>query len=566
VLFVGRAELPAIDVAHAHIGIARKTPIVFLVLDELPVASLMTPDRAIDATRYPNFARLARDATWYREATTVHEHTTGAVPAILSGKLPERGELPTLQWHPQNLFTLLGGDYRMRVHESLTYLCPEQYCPRVRRSTVRRLGDLFSDVRIAFLHRVLPRSWAGSLPPVSDRWGGFARERILAARDARVVPEVFGQVQENTPQQVDLFLNELSNGAPTGVLHFAHLLTPHSPWRYLPSGRQYSAPWTIDGILEPDHVWAEDPWLVQQAYQRHLLQVGYSDRILGRLLDRLEHERLYSRTLLVVVADHGASFIPGQPRRSVNQENIADVARIPLFVKVPGQRIGHVDSRPAQTIDILPTIADVVGLRLPMEVDGQSLLGPPVARRWITVSRHKAAVEGEVATLERVDRGLSRTLQRKFAWFGKGSRSLFRIGKHQFLLGQAVVDVDTQPRGAARVFFDDEGSLGRVDPLSGFVPARISGVLAGVEGDSVDLAVAVNGRIAAVTRTFREAGKYRFSALTPESAFRDGVNRVEIFVVDSCGVTWCLVPTGSSGFPGRGAAATGGGQEGSGSS
>ena len=47
---------------------------------------------------------------------------------------------------------------------------------------------------------------------------------------------------------------------------------------------------------------------------------------------------------------------------------------MPLFIKLPGQRRGRIISRPVRTIDLLPTIADVLGIRIPWHVDGRSLL------------------------------------------------------------------------------------------------------------------------------------------------------------------------------------------------
>ena len=90
-----------------------ETPVVLMVMDEFPVSALLRPDGSIDAKRYPNFAHLAKTASWYQRATTVHEFTTQAVPAVLTGQLPHKGELPTLDDHPQNLFTLLGARYAL---------------------------------------------------------------------------------------------------------------------------------------------------------------------------------------------------------------------------------------------------------------------------------------------------------------------------------------------------------------------------------------------------------------------------------------------------------------------
>src|SRR3954470_14974282 len=109
---------------------ARDTPVVLIAFDAFRVTLLEDADGNIDASRFPYLAALARDATWYRHATTAHENTIYSVPAILDGRAPRPGTRPTLASHPQNLFTLLGGDHRMNVHEEATQMCPTSLCGR----------------------------------------------------------------------------------------------------------------------------------------------------------------------------------------------------------------------------------------------------------------------------------------------------------------------------------------------------------------------------------------------------------------------------------------------------
>ena len=116
-------------------------PVVMLVLDELPTTSLMDGRGRIDAARYPGFAAFARDATWYRNAVSVADYTQLAVPALLTGKDPRPGAVQVAAEYPDNLFTLLGGSYRLNVFEALTDLCRaacdsqlrEPFGPRMRR-------------------------------------------------------------------------------------------------------------------------------------------------------------------------------------------------------------------------------------------------------------------------------------------------------------------------------------------------------------------------------------------------------------------------------------------------
>ena len=58
-------------------------PIVVVVLDELPVTTLMRADGSINADRFPGFARLAERSTWFRNASVHHTSTHLAVPALL---------------------------------------------------------------------------------------------------------------------------------------------------------------------------------------------------------------------------------------------------------------------------------------------------------------------------------------------------------------------------------------------------------------------------------------------------------------------------------------------------
>ncbi len=176
------------DDAPAAVAKVSKTrdPVVVVVFDELTTVSLLNARGRIDAGRFPNFARLARDATFYRQATTVHGWTEHAVPAILTGRIPRDDELPIYADHRQNLFTLLGRTYRIRAHESITSLCPKGLCVRGKEEPVEdaplsaggpaapAAEDSFaSDVSILYLHTLLPSSLAERLPAVDQSWRNF---------------------------------------------------------------------------------------------------------------------------------------------------------------------------------------------------------------------------------------------------------------------------------------------------------------------------------------------------------------------------------------------------------
>ncbi|UCF86678.1 MAG: hypothetical protein JSV71_04120, partial [Nitrospiraceae bacterium] len=87
------------------VNIEDPPPIVMVIFDEFLVTSLMSEKRTIDSKRYPNFAELAKESTWFRNATTVGDNTGYAVPSIMTGKYPEHSILPILADQPDNNFT-----------------------------------------------------------------------------------------------------------------------------------------------------------------------------------------------------------------------------------------------------------------------------------------------------------------------------------------------------------------------------------------------------------------------------------------------------------------------------
>jgi hypothetical protein len=348
-----------------------------VVFDEFPVLSLMDEQRQIDSIRYPNFAALARHATWFRNATTVHGSTFAAVPAILSGRHAKEVRLATAKDYPETLFTLLGGSYAMNVFEPYTILCPETLCDhlRWRRSLDQRLASLFSDLSLVYLHIVLPEDLTQTLPDVMQTWEdfrinletpptGWGEAQMMLAKK---MPSVFRDRMRIFARFVDSLT---ITDKPT--LHFLHSMFPHVPWEFLPSGKRYQRR-KIPGLNTENEQWGEDDWLVVQGYQRHLLQVGFVDKLVGDLLNRLKTVGLYDQSLIVITADHGVSFWPKESRRGASPVHIQDIWGVPLFMKMPYQREGGISDRPIKTIDIVPTIADILGVALPWAVEGRSV-------------------------------------------------------------------------------------------------------------------------------------------------------------------------------------------------
>jgi Sulfatase len=513
--------------AEAVAGEARsRVPVVMVVLDELPATSLMDARDRIDARRFPAFASLADDATWYRMATTVAGRTTEAVPAMLTGRRPREGDLPIASDHPQSLFSLLSRSHRLSVIEPITDVCPPDLCPEHRPDMKDRLRSLAEDVRVVSAHLLLPDDLDADLPPIDRDWQGFQDDaigpRANRIQRRRFIEEVFRRINEDdAPASFERMGRAAGEPGARPPLLFLHASIPHVPWHYTPEGKRYETRVSMPGVV--DGTWVGSQWLADQGFQRHLLQTQYADRLLGGLLRRLRETGLYDRALVVVLADHGVSFRSGDRRRRPTPTNVHDVANMPLFIKLPGQREGGVEDTAVRTIDVLPTIAEELGLRLREPVDG------------VPVDERDADPETKIDVPDSWELGTTTTfgtIQRQRRERRRYERSLleavgydaYAIGPRPELLGRRV---GAAPPGGGRVELEDPSQFEDVDPDLPLLPIWVSGTVTALPGGS-ELAIVVNGRVESTTRVDRG----RFGALVPPRALRAGANRVEVFEID----------------------------------
>ena len=528
-LLLGGAEAKAADVT-----IPGKTPVVVIVFDELSGLALLGPDGRIDASRYPNFARLADDATWYRNATTVADFTDHALPALLTGDVTERGSAPIASDHPNNLFTLLGGSYSFDVIEPVTDLCPHQLCPNEAdegSQRGQRLRDLFSDLSLVSLHLMLPHELADELEPVDRSFGDFRKagdsgsDNASQGASGRAL-EAFASISDRV-QIFDAFLRRLAKPPDGAHLTFLHLQMPHNPYHFLPNGQRYPDPLKSMPGLEPsnDHaggVWSRDPALTGLGLERYVLQLRYTDRMLGQVLDRLEANGSYDRSLVAVLADHGASFTPGEPHRAVTAGNLPEIASIPLFVKAPGQRHGKVDDANVHITDLLPTLSTRLGAKFPWQTDGR--VADRAGNGGAIMVRPTRDAPDLSLPFEEYVRRRDALVRRNLAAFRAGAADL--IGRDVGSLGA--------PLGAGRFTLNGAGLLADVHPHAAIVPGLVSGTVAGLPGNA-RLAVAVDGRVVASAVTFRDGDAESFAAMVPAAAFRPGPADVELIAATAAG-------------------------------
>lgn len=142
-------------------------------------------------------------------------------------------------------------------------------------------------------------------------------------------------------------------------------------------------PWLRERRGEPFFVWlhywdphephiAPPPYGELFANDPYQGEIAYADESLGAILRQLDEQGELERTLVVMTADHG------EGRLEHDEMTHAFLAynttlNVPLIIRVPGRQGGRRIAERVGTVDIVPTILDLLGFGVPPELQGRSL-------------------------------------------------------------------------------------------------------------------------------------------------------------------------------------------------
>jgi len=173
-------------------------------------------------------------------------------------------------------------------------------------------------------------------------------------------------------------------------------------------------------------------------------EIAYVDGLIGGFLEFLLNQGVADNTLIILTGDHGESL--GEHKESAHGFFVYDAAvRVPLIIRLPGlagARGGEV-SRQAQSIDLMPTVLDLIGADAPPAVQGRSLV---------------SLLQGSEAEAEPV--AYSETFFPRFHYGWSELRSL-RQGRFKFIDAPRpeLYDVSLDP-GELQNLINEKASLG----------------------------------------------------------------------------------------------------------
>lgn len=134
--------------------------------------------------------------------------------------------------------------------------------------------------------------------------------------------------------------------------------------------------------------------------------IAYTDAQIGKLMDFLDESGLTENTIVVLVSDHGEEFLERKHWGHVELNLYDEILKVPMLMRIPGVPGNQVIGQQVSTMDIMPTLLELAGCRIPEKVLGKSLVplweGNPadygvevaIGERWRDTS-HMIAVRTE---------------------------------------------------------------------------------------------------------------------------------------------------------------------------
>ena len=201
---------------------------------------------------------------------------------------------------------------------------------------------------------------------------------------------------------------------------WVHLMEPHSPYTppepYRSMFPPLAPPHPIDPSVIPAWIRIGDSRDLNLYEARYDGEVRTADAAIGGFFEELRRRRLWDRTVVVVTADHGESFM----EHGVLEHNTwlyDELVHVPLVIRIPGIAARRARTQ-LQIVDLYPTLARIAGARVPMGLHGIDQL----------LQLQGRAAPDSYAYSEVVGRRFSiRTLEWKYISSLQGGRQLFDL-------------------------------------------------------------------------------------------------------------------------------------------
>ncbi len=234
--------------------------------------------------------------------------------------------------------------------------------------------------------RLVPesRTLAETLTEAGYRTGGFVSGWTMAARTSgldrgfRIYDDEIAESRRSGADTVLRALDWLGSDSEEPFFLFVHLFDAHGPYSSPPEFQQMfqsEAPGPQLREVPPyQRMRDEHGELVQTVnpyIDRYDSSIRFIDNLVAALIDSVD----LTSTVVIVAADHGESLNERYWSLDHGGHVFDEQAKIPLLLHIPGQSGSRIDAL-VETVDLLPTLLELLGLEPPAEgsVSGRSLV------------------------------------------------------------------------------------------------------------------------------------------------------------------------------------------------
>jgi N-acetylglucosamine-6-sulfatase len=303
-------------------------------------------------------------------------------------------------------------------------------------------------------------------PPGWDRWfahtSGSRYYNYKINDDGRIINYGSDTADYETDGIAKHAKTFIGTTAKAGVPFFAYVAprAPHSP--ATPAKRDEH---TYDGLKAPrlpsfdeKNVADKPPWIrklprlsdakeakIDNRAEKRAETLQSLDDLVAGIVGRLNDSRVLSNTYIFFTSDngwHGGEHRIPKDKWRPYEEDI----HMPLLVRGPGVKAGHLAHKLVLDTDYLPTFTALAGEKMPKYVDGRSLL--PVLKGNTTVWRSAILLEA-AGQYSPAYRGIRTSDNRKYVEYTGGKSELYHLGRDPYELRDAY-DPNNPPASLAK--------------------------------------------------------------------------------------------------------------------
>ena len=363
-----------------------KTPpnVIWIVVDALTAEDMSLYGYSLPTT--PGLEQITKNWYVFTQAQSSFTCSVGAMPAFMSGRYPYFnqyswfGDLMNSQDGWMNLASVLKDAGYETWWQG--YISPGFY----------HMGFSFDHLicdQSSTIYQMLDQSWF--MP------------RAVVIPQFPFIPWSLAEIQLFNESEEDFSLcQDLSNLKEVFVNHaekqpfffYYHYMGVHG-YPYQQGGFLGKFLPVADGLVDAQSekkvygaVSPEDQNLVGKLRLRYDEGIVNQDQELNSFINYLKETGIYDSAMIIITSDHGQTFHSDYTSHCTPLISYPET-HVPLLIKLPGQTEGIRVDQVVSTIDITPTILDVLGFQYPLSwFDGISLLNPKMEQNRIVFTLH----------------------------------------------------------------------------------------------------------------------------------------------------------------------------------